>query len=215
MRNPAEFRRDYEWARDFPIDLQDRQKSGRTLLDFEFELNANELTAFRGQFGSALNGLLPKRVALDREGDPEFTVRKQRVGGALSRDSADIARFVGERIRVEYIPSIRTAQAAMEVVDGMVEGELGRLEDDPGYQNAVRQIQALQEPLLRDLSETVRNMLSQLLPDVSAVEIQIPSDERYLALRRGDPCPRPPTPRSRGCGERVRAVRSSRRSPPG
>ena len=74
--------RTYEWVRDFPVDLQDSQPNGRTILDFEFQLTDHETDAFRSEIGSDLNGVLPIRVYLSESKVPEFKVTK-RGRGAL------------------------------------------------------------------------------------------------------------------------------------
>jgi len=188
-RSPArrfggEFRRDYVWERDFPVDLQEKQPNGNTLIDFEFELDGVELGDFKSEFGSSLNGFLPIRVSMGNKGAPDFTVRKQRVGQVLSDQSPGIARFVGERLRVEYVPSIRTAQAAMDVIDAMVAEELGTVEGMQDYRKAVETIESLQSPVLRNLSNVIRDMLGDFLPEVADVDVEISEEDRYLALRR-------------------------------
>lgn len=174
----------YNWSVDFPVDLQEKQPNGKTLIDFEFILNADELRLFRDEFGSSLNGSLPIRVALGRVGPPDFSVRKQRVGQVLSKQSKEIARFVGERLKIEYVHSMRSAETALDVVSAMLDGQLRVLEENARYRRAVELIETLQQPLLQRLSDEIKGMLSEFLPDVNDVTVGISSEERYSALRR-------------------------------
>ena len=178
------FEKDYDWKRDFPVEYQERQPNGNTILDFEFQLSDDELSDFRSEFGSNLNRSLPIRAYFGRDSEPEFKVVKQKVGPKLSDSSARIARFVGRRLRVGYVPSIRTAQAAQRVVDQMVQERLAALEEVDAYKSAVAQIQELQRPVLEKLSTVLRGTLSGFLPEVQTVEVSISSEETYSALRQ-------------------------------
>ena len=173
----------YDWYRDFPISLQKRSPNGRTVFDFEFELSSAEVDQFKQDVKSNLNGLLPIRLSLGHGGEASFEVRKQGRGAAtLSKKRAAIARFVASHLNLREIPSVRTASAAMQLVDEMVSRELRVLERTQEYRKAVEDISALQEPTLTRLSTTVRSMLSTFLPDVKGVAIEV--TDRYGALRR-------------------------------
>ena len=173
----------YDWERDFPIALQERRPNGRTIFDFEFELSPAEVDQFKQDVKSNLNGLLPIRLSLGHAVEASFEVRKQGRGAtSLSKKRAAIARFVANHLNLRDIPSVRTASAAMQLVDEMVSRELRVLESTQEYRKAVEVISALQEPTLTRLSTTVRSMLNTFLPDVKRVEIEVP--DRYGALRR-------------------------------
>jgi len=173
----------YDWERDFPISLQDRNPKGQTVFDFEFELSSVEIEAFKQAVKSNLNGVLPIRLSLGSGGDAIFEVRKRGPGGAtLTKKRAAIARFVAGHLNLRDIPSIRTASSAMELVNEMVGRELRELELTDEYRKAVDQISELQAPTLARLSTTVKKMLSTFLPDVKQVDIEV--SDRYSALRR-------------------------------
>lgn len=182
---PAQRRADrYDWERDFPIAMQETTPNGRTILDFEFSLDEDELNDFRADIGSSLNGLLPIRLLLGNEG-LEFAVRKQGPGGSvLTSKAAEIARFVGTRLRVEYVAPVRTADAVARVVDNMVAEQLRLVEQSEDFEQALTTIQRLQEPVLAELSRDVKDMLTDFLPEVVAVEISIPTETRLETLRR-------------------------------
>ena len=173
---------EYRWERDFPMALQSTDPDGATVLDFEFELDSDEVDAFFKETKSKLNGSLPIRLSIRRE-RVLFEVRKKGPGGAaLTSKQAQISRFIAQRINIRDIPSVRTASSAVELVDAMLEKELRVLDSSPEYRNAVEAIAQLQEPTLKALSNTVNEMLSNFLPDVKSVSIQI--GDRYSALRR-------------------------------
>lgn len=175
---------DYIWDRDFPVQLRDSHPDGSTIFDFAFELTDEELGAFRKEVGSSLTGLLPIRITANRGGITLRVFRKGAGSPKLTEKRDQIAQFLGSRIWLEYIPSIRTAESAEQVVGNIIDTELRQLEATDEYRNAVATIETLQTPILDSLSETIGSTLSTFLPDVSGVSLQIPSRDRLGALRR-------------------------------
>jgi len=183
LRFPG-MRRIYEWERDYPVHLQDKNPEGNSVLLLEFELDEAEIQEFRQEIGSNLNGTLPLRIHV---GGQKLTVSVAKKGpGAktLSSKSAKIADFVSQRLQFEYIPAIRTATSARDVVDGLVERELQPIEQDPAFSAALEQIAGLQQPVLDRLSKSIQATLVQFLPAVQHVKVEIESEQRYRALRR-------------------------------
>lgn len=171
----------YDWERDFPIDLQEKQPAGQSIFDFEFELTPPEVDVFRKTVKSNLNGVLPIRLSIGQKAT-KFEVKKRGPGAVtLTQKQSAIARFVSNHLNMREIPAIRTASAAMQLVDEMVSRELRQLESSEEYRTAVEQISRLQEPILVSLSNTVKTMLGTFLPDVSAVSVSV--TDRYGALR--------------------------------
>lgn len=178
---------DYDWERDFPLHLQEKKvkSGGESSFVLEYELTNAEVEDFRKITGSKLNRTLPIRVAIGRNSTPKITVHKRGPGGKkLSAKGEQIAEFVADRIDLEYIPAVRTAASAQQVVEGMVARELSELEASQDFINAVENIANLQEPVLKELSESIKKTLVQFLPAVQTVDVRIPADRRYEALRR-------------------------------
>ncbi len=176
---------EYDWERDFPLHLQQKKSAGESSFVLEYELNDQEVEDFRAIIGSKLNGTLPLRVAIGPQQRPKISVYKKGPGARkLSEKGPRIAAFVADRIDLEYIPAVRTAASAQQVVDAMVARELATLESTQAYTDAINSIAKLQEPVLRELSESIRNTLIQFLPAVQTVDVRMPMDRRYEALRR-------------------------------
>src|SRR5690606_2166488 len=74
--------------------------------------------------------------------------------------------------------------SALHVVQGMVARELALLDATEEFTDADDRIATLQGPVLQDLSDSIKKTLVQVLPAVTAVEVRIPNDRRYEALRR-------------------------------
>ncbi len=177
-------RETYHWPHDFPISLQAKKPDGESVFELGFRLTPAEVEAFHAEVGSNLNGTLPIELTLGQR-EPGFKVIKKGPGGpALSKKAEKIANFVARRININYIPAVRTAEAAEEVVSRMVERELAAIEEDPAYQAALAQVAKLQQPLLDRLSDGIRDTLREFLPNVNQVRVAIPSEARSRALRR-------------------------------
>lgn len=174
----------YDWEKDFPIHLQDAKSAGQSNITLEFTLDSEELQEFQAEIKSSLNGTLPIRIALGKM-EYKITVRKQGPGGkVLSGKAAAISKFVANRLDIEYIPAVRTAQSAQQIVEGMVARELMTLERNEDYRALLTRVAELQEPLLKTLSATIRDTLVKFLPAVKDVHVEISSEGRYRALRR-------------------------------
>jgi putative ATP-dependent endonuclease of the OLD family len=184
IRSSLYLDRIYRWDQDYPIAKQTSTPNGETQFDLEFRLEPAEIEAFRTEVGSSLNGSLPIQLSIGK-GAPRFVVRKQGKGGvALSAKAVRIASFLGKRIDFQYIPAIRPASAATEVVENLVSRELGRLAENAEYQEALRKIEELQQPILEAISSSVRDTLKIFLPSVQGVEIRVPREALSRALTR-------------------------------
>lgn len=176
----------YDWERDFPLHLQPKMPDGTSVFILEYELSDKEIDAFRKVVGSKLNGTLPLRIAIGPTSRaPDITVYKKGPGArVLTSKAAKVAEFVADRIDLDYIPAVRTAQSAQNVVDEMVARELAVLEQRDDYKAAVEKIAKIQAPVLQKLSETIRSTLVQFLPAVRSVDVRVPNERRNEALRR-------------------------------
>lgn len=177
-------RRWYDWKKDYPVHLQGKNPNGMSIITFEFQLGPDELTAFQETIKSTLNGTLPLRISLGAK-SYKITVHKQGPGSkVLSAKSEGIAAFVANRLDLEYIPAVRTAESARPIVERMVARELMKLEGNDEYNAALNKVAELQAPLLQTLSTTIRETLVKFLPDVREVRVDISQEDRYRALRR-------------------------------
>ena len=173
----------YDWDRDFPLHLRDSGPQ-TTVLQFTFQFDADEVKAFVEAIGSKINGELRVSLTFDGSNQIEFKVIKQKSGHTLTAKLEPIARFIGSRVSVAYVPSIRTAQEASDVVSRLVADELQTLEADPVYQKALDTINTLRAPRLQEIGTSVKDTLGHFLPDVTSVTISLPDERRRLATSR-------------------------------
>lgn len=178
-------RSDYRWERDFPVQYQRTKKSLKTKITVEFELSEREIDAFKLEIGSSLNGALPIELSFDEGGHLSLSIQKPGRGQkTLNKKANQIAQFVSDRIRFEYIPAIRTSSSAEDVVAGILDEELRSLEDDPRYIKALNEISELQRPILDALGDSIRGTVKSFLPSVKSVTLRVEESSRFRALRR-------------------------------
>jgi hypothetical protein len=90
---------------------------------------------------------------LGRE-DAKFEVLLQgKAKQKLALKLEDVARFVGERLDIQYIPAIRPSALAESVVDDLLACEIAQLEANEEYQKLLSQLEAAQQRVLSALSE--------------------------------------------------------------
>jgi len=175
----------YDWERDFPINFQSRSSGTQTTIRLEFLLTEDEITEFRNTIKSNLNGVLPIIVKIGKDSIPTISVSKKGKGSkTLNSKSGQIAEFIANKIVFNYIPAVRTDQAALNVVSRMLSQRLRVLENQPAYIDALQTIKNLQQPILDTLSERIKEPLQEFLPGIKNVSIEIPESMRRSSFRR-------------------------------
>lgn len=184
---PATRRNDriFQWERDYPITLQSANRKPATEIRLEFSLSDDEVIEFKKEIKSNLNGTLPISITIKENNRPAIKVIKRGLGSTtLNSKSREIAEFIGDRISFNYIPAVRTEQEAILVVDRMLSQQLSVLEEQPEYIEALDRISKLQQSLLEKLSENIKAPLTEFLPGIKNVSIEIPEEVRRTSLRR-------------------------------
>ncbi|MBK3519905.1 ATP-dependent nuclease [Carboxylicivirga marina] len=175
----------YRWERDFPIPYQTRTKNTQSIFRLEFELNSSEVQEFKSKIGSNLNGTLPIEIRIGKDQEPKIKVIKTGRGAkTLNSKSKNIAEYIADRIFFNYIPAVRTDQEAIKVVNEMMSEELAKLESDEKYKEALDTIKDLQTPILNSLSENIKESLTEFIPHIKDVSIEIQEGRRRYALRQ-------------------------------
>lgn len=174
----------YFWERDFPITIQSRKTNTSTILRLEFLLSSKEITEFKSEIKSNLNGTLPIEIKIGKDNTPSIKVAKRGSGTkTLNTKSNRIAEFIANKIVFNYIPAVRTDHEALEVVQRMLSQHLRVLEEKEEYINALKTIENLQKPILDKLSNQIKEPLVEFLPTIKDVKIEISDEKRRSLLR--------------------------------
>lgn len=182
----ARYFREYDWKRDFPMQLQDRKNNLQSRFRLEFVLNENELLEFYSIVGSRLNGTVTIEIIVGPNNKAEIRVPKRgKNATALTRKSDIVAKFISERISVNYIPAIRTENAALHEIRNTVVQRLEVLEENPQYIEAMDTIKKLQQDILDDIAASLKQPLQEFMPKINEVKLQIEEEKRNSFFRSG------------------------------
>lgn len=174
----------YSWDRDFPVGLRKTEPNGESVFNLEFKLDAKEIADFKKHTKSNLNQYLPIQIRIGKS-EPGFKVTKPGKGAAaLSGKAEEIAKFVGSKLDFKYIPAVRTAENAQEIIDSMVSAELRIIEKYPDYIQAIKAIQKLQKPILDKLADSIKTTVHQFLPQIKSLELTLSEEQLRRSLRK-------------------------------
>lgn len=174
----------YDRDRDFPLPLA-AKPGGTSTVTLDLELTNDEVSKFYAEIGSQINNALPLKVTFGK--NRSLSIAKKGKGQThLNAKIGQIAAFVSKRVRLEYIPAIRTATSAAEVIGRLVDAALSSVETNPRFVAAVQQINAVQEPLVRELSLKVEQTVKTFLPSVKTLTLSLKTPRTRLARREVD-----------------------------
>lgn len=173
-RSPARylrtgFRFDYEWTRDFPISLQQRNPTGRSECNLELELTTVDFTNFREQVGVNLSTNLNVKLGFGPE-DVSIEILMKGPGKKVLNDRRDkVTEFIKTHIASEYISALRPPEMALEIIDNLLQQELATLENDCNYQRLLGNLQELQRPVLENIATKLKTTICEFIPGVKNI----------------------------------------------
>lgn len=174
----------YDWERDYPLSLQERNPNGFSSIELNFELNATDISAIRSLTGIRLSGHIPVRVSINHStvkidipkgGTPAF---------ANVENKLKIIEYVCFKIDFNFIPAVRTEHDALRVVEDLITQRLSTLESNPEYVEAMQTMERLQQDVLNGIASQLVAPLQEFLPSVRGVQIYLKKDQRRSTLQR-------------------------------
>ena len=172
----------YKWERDFPISKIPEEGIRQTILKLEFELDNKEIKVFNEKNNVILDDFLSLKITITSEN--YYLIEAVQGDNTLNLDASIITNFITERISFNYIPAVRTHEKISQVIDKLVSHELLSLRKDRNYINALKTIDELEEPILKSLSERIKEPLSEFLPEITGVKINPTESSRDIERRR-------------------------------
>lgn len=163
---------DYDWERDYPINLQSTELDGRSEFTCEFELTEDELIEFKTKVKVNLNSVLKAKISVGKS-DVKFDfLMKGRGKESLNKKRVEISQFLNDKLLLQYIPAIRTSELAINIVDSLLEKELATLEDNAEFKEVVKVITKLQQPIIKKIAKSLKESISGFIPDVKNISIK-------------------------------------------
>lgn len=163
---------DYEWDRDFPINIQNSEPLGRSEFTCEFELSDLELKEFKQRTKVNLNSVLKAKISIGKDDVKVDFLMKGKGKESLNKKSLEIFQFVNEKIILQYIPAIRTSDLAIHIVENLLQRELSRLEDNQEFKDLIKAIDKLQQPIIKSIAKSLKESISSFIPDVKNISIK-------------------------------------------
>lgn len=163
---------DYEWERDYPINLQTKEPDGRSEFICEFELSDSELEEFKRRTKINLSTSLKAKISIGKEDIKFDFLMKGKGKESLNKKRLEISQFLYDKMMVQYIPTIRTSELAINIVENLLERELSSLEDNPEFKKVVKVITELQQPIINKIAKSLKKSISDFIPDVKSISIK-------------------------------------------
>lgn len=182
-RDPNSFQ--YEWARDFPIQFQNRKSGLESIFRLDFRLEGEELSEFQTATGIRGNEDIPIRVRIGKDNNPKVEVRK-RGSPAYNQKSSIITDFISRRISFNHIQAVRTDGMAINALRAAIHSELLSLRENPEYLEAQQRVYELQQAVLERMSQQLLQPLQTFLPSVQRITVKHPYEDHLEHLRYSD-----------------------------
>lgn len=175
----------YKWVRDFPVESQQKEKGKKsTKFELEFELSDEERKKFNKEVGTRL-ATSNFDVTIEIGDNDRAVIKVLKKGSSKIKDQIlKVCEFIADNLVFNYIPAIRTEDQAIQLIDDTISSELKMLEDNDEYKNAIATISKLQKEPLDKIASKVKNTLSDFIPSIEDVKIEIAENTRRYALRR-------------------------------
>ncbi len=176
---------DYKWVRDFPVESQQKEGGNKsTKFELEFELNDDERKKFNKEVGTTLT-TSNFDVTIEIGDNDRAVIKVMKKGSAKIKDkSIRVCEFVAENLAFNYIPAIRTETQAIRLIEDTISSELKTVEDKEEYKKAIATISRLQKEPLDKIATKVKKTLSDFIPSIEDVKIEIEENIRRYSLRR-------------------------------
>lgn len=182
--SPRYLQNRYNWERDYPLSLQERNPNGSSSVELNFELTSEEISAIRGLTGIRITGNIPVRVSVNRVSAKIDIPKRGTPAFSNAENKRKIIEYVCFKIDFNFIPAVRTESDALRVVETIIEKNLSVLETTPEYIEAAETINHMQQSVLDQIADQLVTPLQKFLPTVRTVQIHAQKEQRRAALRR-------------------------------
>jgi len=171
-RNTAIIDNSYDWATDYPLKLQNKNKDGYTQIAINFVFNKDEIKQFKKEVKAEIDGYLPILLKFQKNGPVIFEVKKQGRGKkVLITKQLQIQEFISKRLQFIGISATRTQESTMRNIQEIIRRSLSILDTDEEYKSLIKKLQEKQEGIIKPLSEKSKVYLKKYHPAIKNIEI--------------------------------------------
>lgn len=175
---------------DIPIDIQELKNTKKTTnITLIFELESEEVDSLNDILTSTSRATdyLEVTICYSRDLDCKVFVKLKRGGRSLSvlKNIFITLNFLQDNFSIDYIPSIRTEDHSVDIIENIISQKLKVLEESPEYIESVNKINKLQTEVLNELSSIITPDLNKYLNSIKNVEIT-PSKQSLIKFMRAN-----------------------------
>lgn len=160
----------YSWEDDFPVGMQENSRKGETEIRFEFIFSSREVEEFREEFGISINGKIPVKLILGRRSFKLEIPKQGQARPAFERNGVAIAKFLSKRLRFVYIPAIRTAESANQIIDKIISERVRQVEL-PILAKVESQLRQVRAKAFERIEGELEVALKSFLPDIKGIRV--------------------------------------------
>lgn len=171
----------YNWNRDFPVMLQNRTKGKKSIFELEIFMDDEELNNFNKTIGTRISTHIIKlKITIDENNKIDVTFPLKGTN-SLTKKKEEVLNFFSDKIYYNYIPAVRTEGHAIRLIKNNIANDLRTLNNNPIYIEALSKIRSLQQERLTEISKNIKRELSEFLPKVKDVKIEIEDDYKIAS----------------------------------
>ena len=160
----------YDWNRDFPIKFKKKINHEKTIFVIVYSLSKSE----KKQFKKTSNNILVKDLQITislNSSSSEIEIVDTNSSKKKFRNISSICEFISTKIQIQYISAIRTSEETLALIDKMISSQLFVLQQTKKYKKILNDIEKLQKPILKNLSEKLTENVSAFLPQVKTIKL--------------------------------------------
>ena len=175
----------YRWERDFPINLQNRNRNRNSIFKLEFSLNVEDQNLFYKKIGSKINNKINVKIEINDDNKATISIPKQGKNAKNFTEKSDkISEFISSRISINYIPTIRTEDISMGEIRKIISDRLSVLNENTDYLQALETIKKLEQDTLNNISSELIKPLHDMVPQINDIQIILHEGRRYINRNR-------------------------------
>lgn len=192
-RRPYLFRDiDYRWENDFPVQKQNRGKYDQTTkISIALLLSEQEIEDYSKNIGFRIAPKLFASITFEKEHKYKFELSSSGISKQKFQNSDILiksALWILGKINFQYIPAIRTENLADKIANNIISLELSQLapKKREKLEEAIKQIDELQKPILRQLEKNLSSTLKEFVPDIQKVSLNEKRSSYHYSRRYSD-----------------------------
>lgn len=175
----------YEWNRDFPIQYQNRKNGLESIFRLNFCLEGEESYEFKRETGIRSDEKVPIEIKIGKDNQVRIAVPK-RGSSSYTQKSAQVTKFICERISFNYIRAVRTDDMALAVLQEIILSEFRDIEKKKEYIDALKVIEDLEKTVYDSISNRILTPMQEFLPLLKGIKIENRFDQRQRYRMRSN-----------------------------